>query len=271
MKKLFFLPLIAVLLLPLCQNKLFAQTTDDKIYNFVSIENPPTYPGGMAKFYEFLGQNIKYPDLAKSQNVQGNVFVSFVVEKDGSLIDIKVDRKLGAGTDEEAIRVLKLAKRWNPGLLNGKPVRVKYNLPIKFAIPGRPKSPEPIDKNKVGAIPSETDTTVYSFVSVSNPPKYPGGTAKFLDFVMDNLKYPAAAKENNIEGIVFLSFIVEKDGSITSINVDRKLGYGTDEEAVRVVKLAKRWEPATYNGITIRTQYRIPIRFSLNKSTPKTN
>lgn len=269
MKKSLFLPLIAVLLLPLLPNKSYAQETDNKIYSFVSMETPPTYPGGMAKFYEFLGQNIKYPDSAKSQNIQGNVFISFVVEKDGSLIDIKVDRKLGYGTDEEAVRVIKLGKRWNPGTINGKPVRVKYNIPIKFAMPGKPKTPIPVDNTKMGTRPSATDTTVYSFVSLSNPPKYPGGMNQFYAFIADNIKYPAAAKQNNIEGVVFLSFIVEKDGSITNIKVDRKLGYGTDEEAVRVLKLTKRWEPATYDNIAVRTKYNIPIRFSQNKTTPK--
>jgi len=111
-----------------------AVVEDNTVYSFVAMENPPTYPGGMGKFYEFLGNNIKYPPMAAENNIQGNVFVSFTVEKDGSLTDIKIDRKLGYGTDEEAIRVLKLAKRWNPGMQNGKPVRVKYNIPIKFSL-----------------------------------------------------------------------------------------------------------------------------------------
>jgi protein TonB len=98
------------------------------------MENPPAYPGGIEKFYRFLGDNIKYPPMAAENNIQGNVFVSFTVEKDGSLTDIKIDRKLGYGTDEEAVRVLKLSKRWNPGMQNGKPVRVKYNIPIKFSL-----------------------------------------------------------------------------------------------------------------------------------------
>lgn len=107
---------------------------DNTVYNFVSMENPPAYPGGIEKFYKFLGDNIKYPPMAAENNIQGNVFVSFTVEKDGSLTDIKIDRKLGYGTDEEAVRVLKLSRRWNPGMQNGKPVRVKYNIPIKFSL-----------------------------------------------------------------------------------------------------------------------------------------
>ncbi|WP_225872451.1 energy transducer TonB [Pedobacter polaris] len=107
---------------------------DNTVYSFVSMKNPPKYPGGIAAFYKFLGQNIKYPADATAKNVQGPVFTSFIVEKDGSITDIKVDRKLGNGLDEEAIRVLKLAKKWIPGMQDGKPVRVKYSLPIKFTL-----------------------------------------------------------------------------------------------------------------------------------------
>ena len=132
MKKLIFSSLIAVLLLNLCVNKTYAQ--DKTIYSHVSMENPPSYPGGMAKFYEFLGKNISYPKTAVDNKVQGTAIVSFVIEKDGSLKDIKTEgRRLGAGLDEEAVRVLELSQKWNPGLVNGKPVRVKYNIPIKFA------------------------------------------------------------------------------------------------------------------------------------------
>ena len=119
--------------LNLCVNKTYAQ--EEKLYNFVSLEKPPSYPGGMAKFYEFLIKSIIYPKAAFDSKVQGTAIVSFVIEKDGSLTDVKTEgRRLGAGLDEEAVRVLKLSQKWNPGLINGKPVRVKYNIPIKFAM-----------------------------------------------------------------------------------------------------------------------------------------
>lgn len=105
---------------------------DEKLYSFVSMENPPTYPGGLEAFYKFLGQNIKYPKLALENEVKGSVILSFVVAKDGSIEDVKVEKKLGSGTDEEAVRVLKMSERWNPGINEGKPVRVKYNIPVKF-------------------------------------------------------------------------------------------------------------------------------------------
>ena len=83
-----------------------------------------------------MGSTIKYPTSAAENNIQGIVNVSFTVEKDGTLSDVKTEgKKLGYGTDEEAVRAMKLSKRWNPGLQNGKPARVKYNIPIRFTMP----------------------------------------------------------------------------------------------------------------------------------------
>ncbi|SFH29672.1 TonB family protein [Pedobacter insulae] len=106
------------------------------VYSHVSMSSPPSYPGGIQKFYHWLANTIKYPSMATDNRVQGTIYISFTVEKDGTLTDIKADgRKLGYGLEEEATRVVKVSKRWNPGLLNGRPVRVKYNIPIKFAMP----------------------------------------------------------------------------------------------------------------------------------------
>lgn len=111
-----------------------AVVEDTKVYDFVSIETQPGFPGGMDKFYAYLKKAVRYPPMAQENNIQGKVFLSFVVEKNGDLTDIKVERKLGGGTDEEAIRVLKASPRWTPGIQNGKPVRVKFNIPISFTL-----------------------------------------------------------------------------------------------------------------------------------------
>ena len=111
-----------------------AVVEDNTVYPMISIETQPAFPGGMEKFYAYLRKAVKYPPMAAENNIQGKVFLSFVVEKNGELTEIKVDRKLGGGTDEEAMRVLKASPRWTPGIQNGSPVRVKYNIPISFAL-----------------------------------------------------------------------------------------------------------------------------------------
>ncbi len=102
---------------------------DNNIYNTAGIEVKPDFPGGIEKFYKFVGKNYQVPE---EDGLKGKVFVSFVVEKDGSLTDIKVIRDIGYGTGKEAIRVLKSCPKWNPGEQNGKKVRVLYSLPISI-------------------------------------------------------------------------------------------------------------------------------------------
>jgi len=108
--------------------------TEDVNKIFTAVEQEPTPSGGMGKFYDYLSKNIHYPAVAKENNVQGKVFLTFVVERDGSLTDVKVLRGIGSGCDEEAMRVLRNAPHWKPGIQNGRPVRVQYNVPISFTL-----------------------------------------------------------------------------------------------------------------------------------------
>jgi protein TonB len=103
------------------------EEVDNQIYNTAGIEVKPEFPGGMDKFYSYVGKNYQTPE---EEGLKGKVYVTFVVEKDGSLTDIKVIRDIGYGTGKEAIRVLNKCPKWNPGEQNGKKVRVLYSLPI---------------------------------------------------------------------------------------------------------------------------------------------
>ena len=101
---------------------------------FTVVEEQPTYPGGDEARIKFLQENMKYPEEAKELGVQGKVFVTFVVEVDGSITDVKVLRGIGSGCDDEAIRVVKSMPKWVPGKQRGVPVRVQFNLPINFKL-----------------------------------------------------------------------------------------------------------------------------------------
>ena len=106
-------------------------TTNDV---FAVVENPPSYPGGDEARIEFLVNNIIYPGSARKNNIHGTVYISFVVGIDGSISDIRVLRGIGGGCDEEAVRVVGLMPNWIPGTQKGKPVRVQFNMPIKFKL-----------------------------------------------------------------------------------------------------------------------------------------
>jgi periplasmic protein TonB len=129
-----FLISILSIFLSLSSVRSFSQDTiqDNKVYTVV--ENIPVYPGGDAALMEFLSDNIRYPEEAKTSGVTGTVMVRFIVEKDGSVTNAKILQGLDGGCNEEVLRVVKLMKKWTPGKQNGKAVRVLYNLPVKFSL-----------------------------------------------------------------------------------------------------------------------------------------
>ncbi|HJP62925.1 MAG TPA: energy transducer TonB [Mucilaginibacter sp.] len=102
---------------------------------FRPIDQEPIFPGGMAKLYQYILKNLKYPKEALENKVQGRVLVSFIIEKDGTLTDIKVSKGLTPETDAEAIRLIQACPKWRPGTQGGRPVRVQYIIPIKFELP----------------------------------------------------------------------------------------------------------------------------------------
>jgi TonB family protein len=101
---------------------------------FTVVETPPAYPGGQDALIRHIAENIKYPEGARVKGIQGTVFTTFVVEKDGAVSNVKILRGIGSGCDEEAVRVISGMQRWTPGYQKGEPVRVQFNLPIKFAL-----------------------------------------------------------------------------------------------------------------------------------------
>lgn len=105
---------------------------EEPIYRIV--EQMPEFPGGVREMYRFLGENLKYPADAQRANVQGKIFVRFVVEKDGSIGEKNVLESLGYGCDEELLRVISLMPKWESGRQNGKKVRTYYTLPCSFTL-----------------------------------------------------------------------------------------------------------------------------------------
>jgi len=101
---------------------------------FTIVEDQPAPKGGMAAFYEYVGKKLKYPAQARRMGIEGKVFVEFVVDKDGTITDVKAIKGIGAGCDEEAIRVIQSSPKWNPGKQRGRPVKVRMILPITFKL-----------------------------------------------------------------------------------------------------------------------------------------
>lgn len=101
---------------------------------FTIVEDQPQPQGGMQAFYKFVGKQMKYPNQARRMGIEGKVFVQFVVDKDGTITDVQAVKGIGAGCDEEAVRVIKSSPKWKPGKQRGRPVKVRMILPITFKL-----------------------------------------------------------------------------------------------------------------------------------------
>ena len=101
---------------------------------FTVVEKQPEYPGGTAELFKYLSKAIKYPVIAQENGIQGRVVCSFVVNRDGSIVDIQVMRGVDASLDKEAVRVISEMPKWKPGEQRGKPVRVRFILPVQFRL-----------------------------------------------------------------------------------------------------------------------------------------
>jgi len=112
------------------QQKQYVSYNDTTV--FVIVDKFPEYPGGVEGFYKFLKDNLKYPDEAKRNDINGKVFIKFTIEKDGCVGDVQTLKGIGGGCDEEAVRVIKEMPQWKPGYIKGKPVRISLVIPILF-------------------------------------------------------------------------------------------------------------------------------------------
>lgn len=114
--------------------KAIVELPEEDNSTFTTVEVQPSFMGGNSEMYKFLGKNLKYPTAAQRANIQGKVFLSFIVEKDGSITDIETMKGIGFGCDEEAMRVVKLMPKWIAGKQNGRNVRVKFTIPVFFKL-----------------------------------------------------------------------------------------------------------------------------------------
>lgn len=101
---------------------------------FMIVEEMPEFPGGIKAMYEFLGSEIRYPSIAKDAGIDGKVHIVFIVDKNGDISDLKVEKGIGAGCDKEALRVMKLMPKWKPGKQRGRAVNVQYRMAISYTL-----------------------------------------------------------------------------------------------------------------------------------------
>lgn len=107
---------------------------EEETFDLAAVQEQPGFPGGMGKMYEYLQRTTKYPDMEFDAGIQGKVYVEFVVERDGSIDEVKVRRGVSPGLDREALRAVRSMPKWEPGKMNGKPVKVRFTIPVDFKL-----------------------------------------------------------------------------------------------------------------------------------------
>ena len=242
--------------------------SDDETW--LRAEQMPRYrEGDLNDFRAWVQQQLQYPAAAYTQQLEGRVVVSFVIEKDGTLDEIQVLQSPSALLSEAAVQTLQRSERWTPGQNEGKPVRVRYVLPVDFALDPAPTAAETAAPEQRPAAGSEE-----VHLRTEQMPRYQGGDLQtFRTWVAARLRYPQAAREAQTEGRVVVSFVVERDGSIQEITVLSTPSEVLSEEVLRVLRQVERWEPGrNAAGETVRVKFTMPFDFqTLSKQDGSSN
>ena len=262
-----------------------ATANEDTIYG--KVDKNAEYPGGTEALMKFIMTNLKYPETCRKEGIQGRVVIKFVVNTDGSIVDMEENRSPHADLTAEAMRVIKMMPKWTPATVGGKTVRSRFFLPVMFRLDGgkktqytspqKPQSPQPL---------TDEQKAVHDWF---------GAQPELQTHLNKNIRYPKECQEQGFEGRVLVSIAVEKDGSVsvekseykpvsskndTPVAVNAyKNADGTQKaklseeelknlmikEAERVLKLSPKLKPyKNGKGETVRATFKVPVMFRLH-------
>lgn len=230
------------------------------------IVSPQCY-GGSRLTREFVQEEMIYPSRALETKTEGTVVLSFMVMPDGSVSGLEVLERVSPDLDREAIRIFNKIL-WHPATQLGRPIAYRHEFDVKFKI----KKYMNLIKNRGPEYfvnphePVDTGNTVYRRKELDQVPKplFSILDNDFQTFLSNNLEYPETAFKQNISGTVELLFVVEVSGRVSNIQVEKSLGGGCTEEAIRVLKLI-RWYPGIRDKLAVRTLMPLQITFDIAK------
>lgn len=217
---------------------------------FTVVEKNPEFPGGPDALKKYIADKID-PETIE---VQGKVILQFVVELDGSMTDIKVARGLSPAQDSQAVRIVQAMPKWNPGMQRGKPVLVRYTLPVGF-------------RNAQNYERSASESPSYAIGPSVTEASFPGGQQalkSFIDFTrnMNNIK--EIVYSERMIPYVMVDFSVNVDGTITDVQSRYATNNDYRREALRIVGLMPNWTPEQVGGKARAKQVQLKIEFPNN-------
>lgn len=209
--------------------------------------------GGIEKFHEFINHELDFSKMVKA----GNVVFTFTIAETGEIKNLRIVEFPEIGMATEVIRVIKLAPKWEPAKRGTKPISVNVRYPIVFSDTKK-------EAYYVGNIPKQTkptDAIIQQKVSsnvgpTESAPEFPGGSNGLKQFVKNNFNY---SNSLNLKGKVITSFVIDSEGNVVDVVVSEDLGYGTKEEAIRMIKSMPKWKPGMQHGKAVRVKYSLPI------------
>lgn len=252
---------------------------------FQVVETMPEFPGGLQECMKWLQMNLKYPAKAAENGVQGRVIVQFVVNTDGSIVDPKVISSVDPYLDKEAIRVVKAMPKWKPGTQRGKPVRVKYTMPLQFRLQGgkanksntqRTETPQRRNaayssRGGKGSIKSAFEALGTPDKKVEVMPEFIGGEEAMLQFLTKQADYAEIEESSKAFGQQYIiKFIVGADGKLRDHAILRGIPTEVAEKALNIVKAMPDWKPGTVNGTPKDMLYAVALPFKVTKKEAAT-
>jgi len=241
---------------------------------------------------QYIYNNLKYPEEARDQGVEGMVVIQFVVDKTGTIKDANIIREIGSNCGNAAKAVVEsmnsLPEKWTPGKQKGMPVNVVYTLPVRFKLSGSKTKKENVKVINTKTVPQGDSPKMREagvFLAVESMPRFPGCEDKslsgneldqcakkeMLQYIYTHVTYPKEARDAGIEGTTIIQFVVTKEGLIRDAKILRDIGNGCGQVALKVVEsmnsLSEKWIPGEQNGEKVDVAYTLPIRFKIQDKT----
>ena len=211
-----------------------------------SRDRDATFPGGLEAIRKYLDKNFVRP--LECSNIEGNMEVAFIVDEEGKVSMVEVTKSLHPKLDKALTQVFMNMPKWQPAMRDGKPRQMRFTMPLHyFQHEGMVDGEEVYDKKG----------------QLVTMPQFPGGKEKLKEFLSKNVKYPVECEASGITGRVVVGFVVEKDGKVTQVKLDRSSDPAFNMEAYRVMKKMPRWIPGKVGDEPITVKYKLPITFRL--------
>ena len=253
----------------------------------------PVFPGGDSAMYEYIVNNMVYPEEARNKGLAGKVFVQFVINKNGEVVNPRIARGIDPILDNEIIRVVQNMPQWTPGKNNGEPVNVVKTIPVSFKNEPQPKETardiNPADSNYILFNPkTNVWDTVYTIVDEmpeytsdepeiemdiisilrltgNEMPDFTSGEYKMRRDIATHVQYPKDAKKKNLGGSVLVQFVIDEKGKLGNISIINSSNPIFNEEAIRAVKtLPGKFKPGKNQGKPVKVLLAVPVNFAIN-------